>query len=172
VSTSGETTARSGGGSGLFWALVPVILLVASVTGLGTMASIAVRDPGFALEKNYYERAVHWDREQADRAASSRLGYRIALTVEPGAGAPELVVRIVDRQGAAIRRAFVSAEAFANARAGERRSVAFTEQADGTYRAALERPRPGLWELRLSALDGDARFTETVRIDVPAAERR
>jgi nitrogen fixation protein FixH len=172
VSGSGEATVRSGGGSGLFWALVPVILLTASVTGLGTMASIAVRDPGFALEKNYYERAVHWDREQADRAASSRLGYRVVLTVEPSAGAPEIVVKVVDRQGAAIRRATVSAEAFANARAGERRSLAFTEQVDGTYRATLERPRPGLWELRLSVLDGDARFMETVRVDVPAAVSR
>jgi nitrogen fixation protein FixH len=170
VNAAAEKTERAGGG--LFWALVPVILLTASVAGLGTMASIAVRDPGFALEKNYYERAVHWDREQATRAESSRLGYSVALGVEPAAENAEVVISVRDRQGTAIRRASVSAEAFANARSGDRRSLAFTEHPNGTYRAPLAQARPGLWEFRLLVLHEGARFTHVVRADAPAGASR
>jgi nitrogen fixation protein FixH len=151
----------------MFWALVPVFLLAFAVTGLGIMATIATRDPGFALETNYYERAVHWDREQAQRVENARLGLRVALTVEPGPAGVELVATVHDRAGVPLPGANLSAEGFANARSGARRSLVFSEKSDGTYRAALAEPRPGLWELRLVVLSGGTRFTEVVRVDVP-----
>ena len=36
------------------WPWVPAGLLGAMLIGLGTMATIAIRDPGFALERDYY----------------------------------------------------------------------------------------------------------------------
>jgi nitrogen fixation protein FixH len=158
-------------GGGLFWALVPVVLLVASVGGVGTMAAIATRDPGFALEKNYYDRAVHWDREQAQRTENARLAWRIVLELAPRPYGAEVVVRVLDRAGVSLQGAGVSAEAFANARAGDRRSLLLEERPDGTYRAALPEPRPGVWEIRLVVLRGGSRFTEVVRAEVPARMR-
>jgi nitrogen fixation protein FixH len=150
---------------GLFWALVPVGLLVASVVGVGSMAVIATRDPGFSLERDYYSRAVHWDREQDQRQENQRLGYQLTLeSSDPAA----LIVRLHDRNGEELRGASVHAEAFANARAANVRQLAFTEGADGTYRARLDAPRPGLWEFRFRVDNAALHFTEVVRVDVSA----
>ncbi len=152
-------------GRGLFWAFVPVALLAASLIGVGTMCSIATRDPGFALETNYYERAVRWDSEQAQWAENARLGYRATVTSAPAAGGVEVVARVVDRHDAPVRGAAVHAEAFANARSGDRKQLVLAERADGTYAALVAKPRPGLWELRLRVeRDGEC-FTAHVRTD-------
>jgi nitrogen fixation protein FixH len=155
------------GKGGWFWALVPVALLTASVAGVGTMASIAARDPGFALEKNYYDRAVHWDRSQAQAAENARLGYRLSGEVVASGGASEVVLRFVDRSGAPVPGAHLTVEAFANARARDRRPLTFVEGENGSYRATLADARPGLWELRVDASVGGDHFTDAVRVDVP-----
>ena len=78
------------------WAFAPVALLLASVGGLATMASIASDDPSFSLEPSYYEKAVHWDEQQAKRAASKRLGWRLQAALEPSSGGARLVA-VIDR---------------------------------------------------------------------------
>jgi len=152
--------------AGTFWALVPAILLGSALLGLGVMASIATRDPSFALETDYYQRAVHWDDEQAQWRTNERLGYGLGLNVD---GAAAVSISLRDRGGEALRGATVTAEAFPNARAGQRRQVEFAESPDGTYRAALAHARPGLWEFRVSVLKDGQRFTKIERADVPPA---
>jgi nitrogen fixation protein FixH len=154
------------GRGGTFWALVPVALLSACVIGIGTLATIASRDPGFSLEKDYYQRAVHWDREQAQWAANARLGYHVALSLGAVADRPELVLTVADRAGAPLPLASVSVEGFPNARAGERRTFVLARSEDGSFRAPLEHARPGLWEFRITVQAGGERYTETVRRDV------
>ncbi len=157
---------------GLFWALLPVGLLGASLAGLLTMATIASRDPGFAIEKGYYERAVHWDRQQAEWAENERLGYSLQLDIaETAGGGRDVVVNVEDRAGAPLRGARVSVEAFANARAAERRTLSLREQADGSYRAALGRARGGLWEFRCEVLRDHERFTHVTRVDLAPVVR-
>jgi hypothetical protein len=151
-------------GSGAFWAFLPVLLLAASVCGVGTMATIASRDPSFSLERDYYDRAVHWDREQAQAAQNRRLDYRLSLRVS---AAPELVVSLANRTGDALRGASVRAEAFANARAANPVQLAFSEGADGNYRTRLDAPRAGLWEFRFRVDAEGEHFTQVVRVDLP-----
>jgi hypothetical protein len=165
-----ETTHDEGHGKGTRWALVPVALLLASTVGVGSMAAIAVRDPGFALEKDYYSRAVHWDREQAQQAENQRLRYTLALASVPVNGGVELVVHVADPDGAPIAGATLRAEAFANARSADRRDLVFAEGARGSYHAVLPVPRPGLWELRFVVTRGPERFSQTVRRDFVATE--
>jgi nitrogen fixation protein FixH len=159
-----EPELRSRGGA--FWAMVPAILLGAALAGLGVMASIATHDPGFALETDYYQRAVHWDDEQAQQRANERLGYRLKLAVDGEAG---LSLELGDRDGKLLRGATVTAEAFSNARAALRHNLRFTEAPDGTYRAALAHARPGLWEFRINVLSDGQHFTMVERADVPKA---
>lgn len=153
-------------GRGWFWAAVPAVLLVASLVGVGTLASIAARDPGFALEKNYYDKAVHWDRQEAQRLANERLGYHLALALESVPSGVELVVRLSDREGVALAGAEVSVEAFANARAGDVRRLILRAAPDGSYRAVLANARPGLWEFRCDVHVAGEHFTRDVRADV------
>jgi nitrogen fixation protein FixH len=156
-----RTTAR-----GLIWAFVPAALLAASLIGVGTMCSIATRDPGFALENDYYARAVRWDVEQAQWAENARLGYHVDLVSAPAAGGVEVALRVLDRQNSPVRAASVHAEAFANARAAERRKLVLTERADGAYTATLAKPRPGLWEFRVRVERNGERFTANLRTDL------
>jgi hypothetical protein len=159
-----ETPAARG--RGWFWAAVPAVLLVASTVGVGTMASIAARDPGFSLEKNYYDKAVHWDRQEAQRLVNERLGYRLALELERAPSGVELVARLSDREGVALAGAQVSVEAFANARASELRHLVLRAAPDGSYRAVLANARPGLWEFRCDVHAAGEHFTRVVRADV------
>lgn len=151
---------------GLFWAFVPVILLGSTLVGLGTAAHIATRDPGFALETDYYQRAVQWNAQQARWAENERLGYTLAFAV----AGESLVVTLRDRDGQPLRGATLTAEAFSNARAAARRSLEFVEGDGGEYRVALPHARPGLWEFRLDAAKDGRHFTQVERADVGVSE--
>ncbi len=159
--------AHRGGKNGLFWMLVPVALLTTSVVGISIMASIATHDPGFSLERDYYTRAVHWDTEQAQLAENARLGWHVAVALEPARDSFGVVARVVDGGGAPVKGASVRAEAFANARASDVKALAFREAGSGAYRTGLSAPRPGLWEVRFVVEHAGKRFTEAVRVDVP-----
>ncbi len=153
---------------GTFWALVPVGLLLASVGGVGSLSLIAAHDPGFALEKDYYQRAVHWDAQRAQWAQNARLGYRISLDVHRGKDGVELTTALTDHAGMPVRGASVEVEAFANARADDRRQWTLTERSAGTYGTSLGAPRPGLWEFRFVVTADGERFTAIERADVSA----
>lgn len=151
------------------WWLMPVGLLVAMVAGQLWMGYTAVNDPGFAVEKNYYKKALHWDEHEAQIAENQRLGWQIALDAEPVAGADHrmhLVVRLSDRRGKPLYRARVKVETFFNARAGHLLNATLTEAADGSYHASLPMQYAGLWEFRFTATHGGERFTDVIRRDI------
>ena len=97
---------------GLFWILVPVVLLTLSLLGALTTAAIAVSDPSFAVEPDYYKKALHWDQHQTALERSARLGWSVALRTEPAIVGAELVVELRDRQGQPVEGADVRVEAF------------------------------------------------------------
>ena len=152
-----------------YWAWVPVGLLVASTLGVGSLAVIAVRDPNFALEPNYYDKALHWDRAQEQAADNRRLAYRIELV--PGiavdaSGNATLRVRVADASGRAANDATVRAIAFANAFAGERSTLELQRTESGLYSAPLVARHLGLWEFRVIVTQGADHVTSTLRGDL------
>lgn len=155
--------------NGSRWVWVPVGLLVASTLGVGSLAAIAVHDPSFALEPNYYDKALHWDLTQAQAADNQRLGYAIRLdrgmTLD-AAGKASVRVRIVDASGRDANDAIVSGLAFANAYAGDSTPLVFERVESGVYAATWRARHLGLWELRLIVDRGSARVTSTLRGDV------
>jgi len=154
---------------GTFWAWVPAMLLSSMLLGLGTMAYIAIDDPSFALEPNYYDKAVHWDRSQAEARSSQALGLRLTLLGPPSLSAQgdiELVLDIRDREDLPLQDAAVQVEAFPNAYATRIQQISLQEASPGVYRAKLSQGVRGLWELRLSVSQGAARFHQVLRIDV------
>ena len=152
-----------------YWAWVPVGLLVASTLGVGSLAVIAARDPNFALEPNYYDKALHWERMQEQAVLNRRLAYRIELV--PGIavdarGNATLLVRVADASGRAANEATVRAIAFANAFASERSTLELQRTESGLYSAPLIAPRLGLWEFRVIVTQGADHVTSTLRGDV------
>jgi nitrogen fixation protein FixH len=152
------------------WPWVPVGLLGVMLTGLGVMASLAIDDSGFALERNYYAKAVAYDAEIAQRAQNARLGWSLSVSGAPAqhGRTSRIEARLSDASGV-LERARVRVEALRNASAGRVLEAELREVAPGKYEAELPLERGGLWELRFTATRETARFTKTERIDVPEA---
>jgi nitrogen fixation protein FixH len=136
------------------------------VSLLGTQLAVlssALDDPTFSTEPDYYRKALDWDARQARLRASLALGWTARASTD-GGGA--VVVSITDGAGQPVSGAALRAEAFPNARAGQPRELMFREGASGVYRAELGAARPGIWELRCSAVRGQQRFESTLRIEI------
>jgi hypothetical protein len=149
------------------WAYVPALLLGCMFVGLGSMAYVAIHDPHFALEPNYYDKAVHWDAAQAEERASRELGLVLELAkleIAPTGNAP-LLVKLTAASGQELHGQ-LTLEAFPNAFAGQIEHITLHETAPGTYTGALTKPLPGLWELRFVLTQGGQRCRETLRRDV------
>ena len=160
-----EVTSRAGH----FWAWLPAMLLGSMLLGLGVLTYLAVDDPSFALEPNYYDKAVRWDRTQAEARESERLGLQLLLSgplTLTSDGGVELELRISDRTSTPLRAAAVTLEAFPNAFAGRVEHVTLREVAPGVYRGRLSRGVRGLWELRFDVRQGAQHFREVLRHDV------
>jgi nitrogen fixation protein FixH len=140
------------------------------LAGLGAMAVIATRDPGFALERDYYAKAVAYDRVIAQRGENARLGWllRSELGDASSGGVTPFVVS-VRNAGGPVTGARVSVEALRNASAQRSVDATLAERAPGEYSGELALARGGLWELRLTVERGRERFTAVERRDVAEA---
>lgn len=152
------------------WIIGPALVgLITVSTMIGAAALIyhAHADPSFAVESDYYDKAVHWDDSAAQERRNAELGWRLSISAEPSDG---LKLIIVDALGLPIDGASVSVEAFHNARSADRVALAPADSGGGVYRQAAEFARPGIWEFRVVARRGEETFT-AVRQIVVAARR-
>lgn len=156
------------------WWMIPVALLVASVGGQVVLAYAATSDPSFAVEEDYYQKAVDWDAKRAQDAVNEKLGWQVK--VEPMnaslRGPVLLSATLIDRAGKPISGATLDVEAFHNARMNQKTKVTLVEKAPGRYQAELSVRRPGLWELRFRAVKSPDTFTSVVQRDVGAESAR
>ncbi|MCC6317896.1 MAG: FixH family protein [Gemmatimonadaceae bacterium] len=156
------------------WPAGIATVLGLTVAGNVWMMAVAGSDPAFAVEPDYYRKAVTWDAHMAQARANAALGWSAQARLElaqPGAPG-RIAVTLRDRVGSMIAGASVRVEAMHNARASRRLEVALGARAPGEYSAAIDADRPGEWEVRISAEAGAQRFTETLRLTVsrpPAA---
>lgn len=147
------------------WPWMVVGLLAIPVTvDLGVIWFVG-SDPTFAVEPQYYQKAVNWDDEMAQRRANDALGWTTRVEVLPSADGPTLRVHLLDRDGQPVTGAQVTAQTFHNARASQ--VLTATLQGDGdAYSAALAMRRPGVWEVRLAVQRGKDRFTRVERLEL------
>lgn len=155
--------------AGRIWAYVPLGLLSCMFVGLSTLAYIAIDDPSFSLEPDYYAKAVHWDRNQAQLRENQALGFALEvhqpLVISRG-GQTQLELSLTDRAGLAIAGAHLEVTAFPNAFATHVEQLLLLEIAPGIYRGELKHGRPGLWELRCNVDVGSSHYSHTLRTDV------
>ncbi len=145
-------------------AAVLAIVVIADVT----VAIVAARDEAFAVEPDFYQKALHFDDEMALRAESARLAWQLIPTLQlgrPGApGAVSVILR--DSAGLALTGARVQLLAMHNARASQPVTATLADRGDGRYDASLDARRPGEWELRFVVTRGADRFAVRDRLDV------
>lgn len=149
------------------WPTIIVGILTIYVAFGLIAARVASHDPNFAIEPDYYRKAVMWDSTLALSRRSAALGWRIIPTLGPiGNGtAALLALDVRDTSGTIVRDANVSVEGRQVAHAEDVTSATLGERADGEYVAQLPLARPGLWEFRVVATRGPDRFATTLRMD-------
>jgi nitrogen fixation protein FixH len=149
------------------WPIGIALILAVTVIGDVWIAIVASRDEAFAVEPDYYRKAVNFDDEMALRAASLALGWIVDPTLELGTpdtpGTVSAVVR--DSSGALVTGARVELLAMHNARASRQLTATLAEGEAGRYRAPLDAQRPGEWELRFLVTRGSERFAVRARVD-------
>ena len=149
----------------LRWPIAIVGIIALHATGMVAVTAIATRNPSFSVEPDHYQKALGWDRLAARRQASDLLGWKAEVTTETqldSARTRRLECRIVDREGKPVTGASVAILAFPHARGEERVHLDLREAEAGVYDVRAPMARPGLWELRLSALRGPDLFTSTI----------
>ncbi len=156
------------------WALLPVGLLVGLMTIQIVMLMISTNDPGFAVEPDYYQKAVNWDEQQAELRRSAALGWETKLSVAPPSelGQATLSVNVNDRRGIPLGGAQVLVSAFHNARAAQVHELQLSETSDGHYAGVLQARRPGIWEFRLRVLRDGQTFLRTQQLELPTFRAR
>lgn len=151
---------------GWYWPVLIVGLLVVSAGTNIVVMIVATNDPSFAVEEDYYRKAVAWDDRRAQEARNRALGWSVDLAAVPSveAGVPVLQVlaRVADAAGDPVEGAVVRAELFPIARANQIERLPLNETNGGNYGATVRYTRSGLWEFRLEIVRGEDRFTEIV----------
>src|SRR5664279_5249071 len=100
---------------GWYWPWLIAALLVATVAGQGVMLYAAASDPTFAVEPDYYKKAVDFDDVIAQEAANQRLGWGASAVIGARAAAgAEFTLRLADAKGAAMPGARVTVVAINN----------------------------------------------------------
>lgn len=159
--------ARAGGRA---WIAGVAVILGATVAVNIHVFRLANADPSFAVEQDYYGKALRWDDELAQRERNAMLGWTASLALSPDGSEGTMVrVRLADAGGAPLRDARVRVSAFSVARSARVLEATLVAEGDGEYAAPLPVTRGGMWELRVEAVRGADRFTSTHRLDLVAS---
>ncbi len=159
---------------GAGWPIGIAIVLAATVVGNLVMMRVAGDDPSMAIEPDYYRKAVGFDSTMAAERRSNALGWHAISTLDSVVvGTPTMVrVQLSDSTGAMIGDATVKIVALFNARANEVQALTLERMPNGTYRGSLAVHYPGEWEVRVTAMRGDAQFVSTSRVIAVGASAR
>ncbi len=151
---------------GLHWPLLVVGLLTIPVVAGGYLAYKATHDPTFAIESDYYRKAVAWDSTMAQEQANGTLGWHTSATAKSLGENVEISLRLQEKAGADVTNAKVKLVAFFLARSTDVQTSDAQRGADGLYHATLKLPHAGIHELRVHAERGTNVFTATHRLDI------
>lgn len=154
---------------GMGWPIGVAVILGATVAANIVVMRLANDDPAFAIEPDYYKKAVAFDSTLAEERRSLDLGWTASSSLEKSArdGESTLTVTIVDAQHQPISGATVTVVALANARANDRITSSLREVSPGRYQSELAVHIAGEWEVRVDAVRGAEHFVASTRTDVP-----
>ena len=152
---------------GSWWPIAITAVLATTVAANIWVMRVASDDPSFAIEPDYYRKAIEWDSTLAQARQDSILGWRLTpeLQVVRATGKARLSATLTDSTGVPISGAVVRVSALPVARANEVHEVTLAAAGAGEYAAQLDSLREGRWELRFDVRAGSVRFTEVARVE-------
>lgn len=154
------------------WPLIITGILVGNLVLGVFLIRIAADDQHFAVEPDYYQRALAWDTVQAQRSHNVALGWQLDATMDPIAprGTTPLVLQLRDRAGIPLAAESATIEARPIAYAADAIFATATPRTHDSLREALHAELPisreGLWEFRIAVRRGGDQFTATLRADL------
>lgn len=152
---------------GAWWPIGITGVLATTVAANLWVMRIANDDPSFAIEPDYYQKAITWDSTLAQARQDSILGWRLTprLEVVAATGKTRISATLSDSLGMPISGAVVSVSALPVARASEVHAATLAAAGAGEYSGQLDAQRRGQWELRFDVRVGSARFTDVARVE-------
>lgn len=151
------------------WPLILAGMLAVHATLIIYAATLAVSDKSFAVVPGYYDKALSWDADRADRRAADDRGWSFEL--RPGAfadagGQRLIVAELRDAAGAPLPGAAVTLEFFRHARASQAARVAMRETTPGRHEAVAAVAAAGAWRFnaRVSLGDQQAAFDQDLTV--------
>ena len=157
--------------SGMGWPIGVATILAATVVANIVVMRIASDDPAFAVEPDYYRKAVQFDSTMAQQRQNLSLGWGFDAAIDSiGDGRQtRLAVKLRDASASPLPGARVAVMARFNARANDTLSAVLTEEAPGTYVTTLPIAHAGVWEVRVDATHGSQRFSTSARVNAVRA---
>lgn len=142
------------------WVFVGLFGLV--LVANGTMITIAVSTFTGLETTNAYQKGLAYNEALAAKEEQAELGWQTTLDNEPvagskgagsqGAGTEQtLAFTLTDRVGNPITTARVEAIVVRPIQEGHDQTIAFESTGQGRYRASVDLPLPGQWDVHLSA---------------------
>ena len=94
---------------GTWWPIGITGVLAVTVAANIWVAKIASEDPSFAIEQDYYQKAIAWDSTLAQANRNTQLGWRLTPELGPIGtnGRLRVSARLTDAAGAPISAATV-----------------------------------------------------------------
>jgi hypothetical protein len=159
----------TGAPAGRWWPWGVAGALLFTVAANVAMIFAATSDGNASVvEPDYYRKAVAWDATMARRAASHRLGWRVAPRIEvlPG-DSTLLALEVMATDSARVSGARFVVELIHNRAAATPIRMELAEGEPGIYGVRLALPYPGLWEIRVWGRKGADRFEASLRAEAP-----
>lgn len=147
------------------WPAIIIGVLGLHFVLMTAVAVIASRDRSFAVTPNYYQKAIDWDKSQAELRASERLGWTLAIEPAPAVdplGKRPVTLRLAQQDGTPIAGAQVEIEYFHHTHAHQVRRATIALDAAGTATQVLPMRYEGFYDFHVTARQADRRFVSTV----------
>lgn len=149
-----------------WWPVALVAVLVVTVGANVALLWKANSDPSFAVEPDYYQRAVQWDSTVARRERSDALHWRAVVQLAPPEGGQAtILVALTAADGSPVDSADVRVEASHNAAGANLHEARLLATGPGLYAARIPSTAQGLWRVDLTATRGDAQFVQRTTVD-------
>ena len=158
--------------SGVLWPAVIAAALGLHVLVMAAMVYIATSNDSYAVEPDYYAKALAWDERRAQEQRNAELGWDLQFSLDPAAPGADPTVRatLTGAAGEPIADARIAVEVFSNVRRDDILTGVLRPAPDG-YRATLPMHGSGRWEFRFTVTrDRDVftyRETRHVYTEIP-----
>jgi len=153
------------------WPFAIVGLLGLNMAVVGVTVFYATSDRSLAIEPNYYQKALAWDRTRIQDTRNTQLGWTLTLKSDrTDSNNALLSVELRDKGGSSIDDANIEVIAFHNSRAAERSTTLLASRGEGRYVGTMPADRDGVWHYRVTIHHGTDLFTDEFERSLTTAD--